>query len=154
MSIIKNYLQILKEYPNIVIKKLNDEEKQEFNEIFDIYYKDETEHEYFCAFLKNEMIGGMAIRHELENSEKKIYKDLDPQIIITFFYVLDQYRSMGIGRELFEFVYSKYDRIAVVTDNSGKYTTEKIIELYKRRGFKVIKKLSNNTFWYIDKNKL
>jgi len=73
-------------------------------------------------------------------------KKLNPDVFISFIFILPEYRSAGYGRKLLNIILNRYKNVALGTDEQ---TSNMALKLYKSLGFKIIKKESNKScYWY------
>jgi len=114
--------------------------------IFCKKYKDCNKNHTIYGLKYNKYIGGIAIN---KAPNKEIYKkyNLNPNISISWFYIDDTFRSKGLGIKLFEYINSKYSKIALTT--GGKSNPESKY-IYTKFGFKIIESYKNIDYWYKD----
>ena len=123
----KCYIEFCDEFYNMPTV-LHSVSIKNFINTFDMILQDKTYAEAFIVLYKNEKIGYILISKTYSQEVASMV------LLIEEIFILEKYRSMGIGQNIFEFLknrYKKYNRfrLEVVKNN------EKAIKLYEKIGF-------------------
>lgn len=127
---------------NIDIVKLNLKDTNFFkNKYPDVNIK----HDIYTLLHKNKHIGGIAINTNPNNTMYNTH-DSKPNVAVSWFYVDNKYRNLGLGNKLFEHIMRRYPQNIGLTTGSKSNQSSK--NIYKKYGFKVINDRRNTQYWY------
>jgi GNAT superfamily N-acetyltransferase len=88
-------------------------------------------------------LGGMVI---VENPKPEKTEGYKVDVMIVFFFIEDEYRNLKLGSMLLKKIIKKYKKIYLSTD---KRSSEKAKKMYKKYGFKEVKKEGTISHWLL-----
>jgi GNAT superfamily N-acetyltransferase len=124
------------------IRKLKKKELQLFIELFkESTPKTLSKCVIYACFDKLKMVGGVVLNTKPETDIKAV--------AISYFYIIEEYRGLGLGKSLIRKVIQKYRSIILTT---GPKTNAVAHHIYKSSGFQVTGSKQGVKYWsYIEK---
>ncbi len=90
-----------------------------------------TQHTYFVAYINDKPLGYIAISMESEN-----------RLMLNKFYILQEQRFLGLGKQIFEIVFSNYPKSDIqLYVNRQNF---KSVNFYFKMGFKIVEVVDNH----------
>jgi len=108
-------------------------------------YLKKEDNKYFIAYHNNLPMGYLHVTYDNKKNKTSSY--------ISELYVLDLYRSKGIGKGLvsFQLKYLKKIKITENTLTTTKYKNQRTINFYKKLGYKLNKENKGKNIIYLSK---
>ena len=108
-------------------------------------YLKKNDNKYFIAYHNSLPIGYLHVTHDDKENKQNSY--------LSELYVLDIYRSFGIGKELtlFQWKYLKKMKITNNTLTTTMYKNKRTIDFYKKSGYVLIKENKIENIVYLSR---
>ncbi len=133
---------------DIKISELEDNiEIKKFLDIFkDAKYG--PNYKIFAAVFDRDYIGGIIVN---ENPDIEVYEkhSLHPGIAVSYLFVVEKYRSLGLGKKLLLKAIEGHEKVCLTTNKNQ--SSFQAVYLYEKMGFKKIEERGTTTFWFLDK---
>ena len=122
-----------------------------YNTNFYSIYKDGdygSKNKYMIWYLlvsdKN-IVGGIGIN--TRPSSRPEFNIVYPDIAVSWFYILPEFRRQGYAIKLFEKIFNHGNKLTLTTNDNE--SSKEAIYLYTKYGFKPMGKKGRTTYWYL-----